>query len=103
MLVKSHSEDDLRVDPTNPAHLIGSSTSGSASTRSTTARRAAHLCAACVTTFIGDYFGNVVAPARGRSINYATFVSTYDYGGNSAHHQRCTPRPGTCHHDRRRS
>src|SRR5439155_14783223 len=25
MLVKSHAESDLRVDPTNPAHLIGSS------------------------------------------------------------------------------
>jgi hypothetical protein len=44
-------------------------------------------CATCTTTFIGDYFGNVVAPAPGGAVNYATFVSTYDHGANPAHHQ----------------
>src|SRR2546430_14871084 len=35
-------------------------------------------CASCLTTFIGDYFGNVVAPSGG--VDYASFVSTYDDG-----------------------
>ncbi len=50
-------------------------------------------CATCTTTFIGDYFGNVVGPDPGGptsngAVNYATFVSTYDYGSNAAHHQQ---------------
>ena len=43
-------------------------------------------CASCLTTFIGDYFGNVVAPSGG--VDYATFVSTYDDGTNPGHHQQ---------------
>ena len=35
-------------------------------------------------TFIGDYFGNDFAGAT----NYATFVSTYNYGSNAGHHQQ---------------
>jgi hypothetical protein len=45
-------------------------------------------CAACLNTFIGDYFGNVVAPVPGGAVNYATFVSTYDDGANPGHHQQ---------------
>jgi hypothetical protein len=45
-------------------------------------------CAACIGTFIGDYFGNVVAPITGGAVNYATFVSTFNYGGNAGHHQQ---------------
>jgi hypothetical protein len=45
-------------------------------------------CATCITTFIGDYFGNIVAESGGVATNYATFVSTYDYGNNSAHRQQ---------------
>jgi hypothetical protein len=41
-------------------------------------------CASCLTTFIGDYFGNDFAG----STNYATFVSTYNYGSNAGHHQQ---------------
>jgi len=35
-------------------------------------------------TFIGDYFGNVF----GDSVNYATFVSTFDDGSNPSHQQQ---------------
>jgi hypothetical protein len=46
-------------------------------------------CATCITTFIGDYFGNVVAETSDGAVDYATFVSTYDYrGGNSGHYQQ---------------
>ena len=45
-------------------------------------------CATCTTTFIGDYFGNVVGPAAGGALDYATFVSTYDDGSNPGHHQQ---------------
>jgi hypothetical protein len=45
-------------------------------------------CATCTTTFLGDYFGNVVASTRSGAVNYATFVSTYDHGGNSSHRQQ---------------
>jgi hypothetical protein len=45
-------------------------------------------CATCTATFIGDYFGNVVAEYGGVATNYATFVTTYDYGSNAAHHQQ---------------
>jgi hypothetical protein len=38
------------------------------------------------TTFIGDYFGNTTNPAG--ALDYSTFVSTYDYGGNPAHYQQ---------------
>jgi hypothetical protein len=41
-------------------------------------------CATCVGTFIGDYFGNDFAG----NTNYATFVSTYNYGSNAGHHQQ---------------
>jgi hypothetical protein len=37
-----------------------------------------------VTTFIGDYFGNVTAG----STDYFTFVSTYNDGTNAGHHQQ---------------
>jgi hypothetical protein len=37
-----------------------------------------------LTTFIGDYFGN----AANASTNYFTFVSTYNYGANSAYRQQ---------------
>jgi hypothetical protein len=45
-------------------------------------------CTTCTTTFIGDYFGNIVAPTAGGTVNYATFVSTYDHGSNSSHQQQ---------------
>jgi hypothetical protein len=41
-------------------------------------------CATCVTTFIGDYFGNTL----GDSLSYSTFVSTYDDGSNPQHYQQ---------------
>jgi hypothetical protein len=41
-------------------------------------------CATCLTTFIGDYFGNVT----GGTTNYSTFVSTYDDGSNPQHYQQ---------------
>jgi hypothetical protein len=41
-------------------------------------------CATCVTTFIGDYFGNTF----GDSLNYSTFVSTYDDNSNPQHYQQ---------------
>jgi hypothetical protein len=41
-------------------------------------------CAACITTFIGDYFGN----DSGGGKAYTTSVSTYDDGTNPAHHQQ---------------
>jgi hypothetical protein len=41
-------------------------------------------CAACETTFIGDYFGNTVAG----SLDYASFVSTFDDGTNASHYQQ---------------
>ena len=37
-----------------------------------------------ITTFIGDYFGNIFAG----SLNYGTFVSTYDDGANPQHQQQ---------------
>jgi hypothetical protein len=45
-------------------------------------------CATCLTTFIGDYFGNVVGPTAGGAVDYATFVSTFDDGSNPMHHQQ---------------
>jgi hypothetical protein len=45
-------------------------------------------CATCLTTFIGDYFGNVVGPGGTNGIDYATFVSTFDDGTNPGHHQQ---------------
>ena len=45
-------------------------------------------CATCGTTFIGDYFGNVVGPAPGGAVDYATFVSTFDDGTKPGHHQQ---------------
>jgi hypothetical protein len=45
-------------------------------------------CAACLTTFIGDYFGNDVADARTSALDYASFVSTYDDGTNPGHYQQ---------------
>ena len=41
-------------------------------------------CATCITTFIGDYFGNIV----NGSMNFSTFVSTYDDGTNPKHYQQ---------------
>jgi hypothetical protein len=41
-------------------------------------------CAACLTTFIGDYFGITSANAR----SYTTSVTTYDDGTNASHHQQ---------------
>ena len=35
-------------------------------------------------TFLGDYFGNEIAG----SIDYATFISTYDDGTNPHHYQQ---------------
>ena len=40
-------------------------------------------CASCITTFIGDYFGNTSAA----STSYSSFVSTYDVG-NPGHYQQ---------------
>jgi hypothetical protein len=45
-------------------------------------------CAACETTFIGDYFGNTVDETAGRAVDYSTFVSTYDDGTNPGHYQQ---------------
>jgi hypothetical protein len=45
-------------------------------------------CAACETTFIGDYFGNTVDAKPAGPIDYSTFVSTYDDGTNPAHYQQ---------------
>jgi len=41
-------------------------------------------CPTCLTTFIGDYFGNISASGKA----YTTSVSTYDDGTNAAHHQQ---------------
>jgi len=41
-------------------------------------------CPTCLTTFIGDYFGNTSAGSK----TYTTSVSTYDDGTNPAHHQQ---------------
>jgi hypothetical protein len=40
------------------------------------------------TTFIGDYFGNTVGAQAGGAVDYASFVSTYDDGTDSAHYQQ---------------
>jgi hypothetical protein len=40
------------------------------------------------TTFLGDYFGNTVGAESGGAVDYASFVSTYDDGTNSAHYQQ---------------
>jgi len=45
-------------------------------------------CAACETTFIGDYFGNTVAGDPSGALDYASFVSTFDDGTNSSHYQQ---------------
>jgi len=45
-------------------------------------------CAACETTFIGDYFGNTTGPAGTGTTDYSSFVSTYDDGTNPAHYQQ---------------
>jgi hypothetical protein len=45
-------------------------------------------CAACETTFIGDYFGNTVGAKPSGPIDYSTFVSTYDDRTNPAHYQQ---------------
>src|SRR5215471_2431256 len=45
-------------------------------------------CAACETTFIGDYFGNTVDPMPGGAVDFSTFVSTYDDKTNPAHYQQ---------------
>jgi hypothetical protein len=47
-------------------------------------------CAACETTFIGDYFGNIVAAAPGGALDYSSFTSTYNDGTNPAHDQQQT-------------
>jgi hypothetical protein len=39
-------------------------------------------------TFIGDYFGNTTGPAGTGTLDYSTFVSTYDDGTNPAHYQQ---------------
>lgn len=41
-------------------------------------------CATCLTTFIGDYFGNTTSGTA----NLSTFVSTYNDGGNPNHYQQ---------------
>ena len=41
-------------------------------------------CPTCITTFIGDYFGNISGSGKA----YTTSVSTYDDGTNPAHHQQ---------------
>lgn len=41
-------------------------------------------CAACTTTFIGDYFGNTFAGMT----NYATFASTFNDGSNPNYYQQ---------------
>ncbi|GEM_PF-492512 len=45
-------------------------------------------CAACETTFLGDYFGNTTGPAGKATLDYSTFVSSYDDGTNPAHYQQ---------------
>jgi hypothetical protein len=46
-------------------------------------------CATCITTFIGDYFGNDTGPAAGGGyLDYATFVSTFGDPLNPNHHQQ---------------
>jgi hypothetical protein len=45
-------------------------------------------CAACETTFLGDYFGNAVGAEPGGAVDYSSFVSTYDDGTNRAHYQQ---------------
>lgn len=45
-------------------------------------------CAACESTFIGDYFGNIVDPMPAGPVDYSTFVSTYDDGTNRANDQQ---------------
>jgi hypothetical protein len=45
-------------------------------------------CASCTTTFIGDYFGNIVATTPSGAVNYTTSVTTYDDGSNPAHRQQ---------------
>lgn len=52
---------------------------------------AAHTgCASCETTFIGDYFGNTTGPAPTGTgtLDYSTFVSTYNDGTNPAFYQQ---------------
>lgn len=41
-------------------------------------------------TFIGDYFGNATGPAGKTTVDYSTFVSTYNDGTNPAHYQQQT-------------
>jgi len=41
-------------------------------------------CATCITTFIGDYFGNITSG----STNISSFVSTYNDGSNPANRQQ---------------
>jgi hypothetical protein len=41
-------------------------------------------CATCITTFIGDYFGNITSG----SMNISSFVSTYNGGSNPAYRQQ---------------
>jgi hypothetical protein len=39
-------------------------------------------------TFIGDYFGNITGPSAMGTLDYSTFVSTYNDGTNPAHYQQ---------------
>ncbi len=39
-------------------------------------------------TFIGDYFGNTTGPAGNGTLDYSTFVSTYDDGTNPGNYQQ---------------
>ena len=41
-------------------------------------------CPTCLSTFIGDYFGNVSASGK----TFTTSVTTYNDGTNGAHHQQ---------------
>lgn len=41
-------------------------------------------CATCITTFIGDYFGNTFSGSK----SYSTFVSTFDDGSNPSRQQQ---------------
>lgn len=45
-------------------------------------------CAACETTFIGDYFGNTTGATASGTLDYSTFTSTYDDRTNPAHYQQ---------------
>jgi hypothetical protein len=45
-------------------------------------------CAACETTFIGDYFGNTTGATPAGTVDYSTFTSTYDDSTNPAHYQQ---------------